>query len=989
MVVDRELITLDARSITLRWQESTPDPDTGETYPVLVISTPYLVDIDEEDYLSTLTDIHPGVVVFEHGIAFRPCATGRCLTSGPLVEAYRTVLTLEGRDAALPDLGLELIHQVRFVSSTVGANVPVGCPLTLLTGANPAGLTALLSIGVPPQAYDPITVTIGCFVIADVVAGLLNQKLADLAGTLDTIGDLFVNPPTFRTDLETVLVAGFDGVDETLRDGQMSVDETTAALTALGFGNPGTTAFGLFGLDDRELQPFNVISAQLLLTGSLAELDGQPADSAPDALGAVDGAFTDRTFDMFRRGTLEDVRPSSVRLDLTVLRGICESGDIPRNFVPICGVCTGAEPDPAFCEEGRIRDRVIDPMAALGSDPSSFTIPAGTIDPFTVPSVPGLARLIEVAPQFGQALRRLLLNSTGTDARFSEARFEAGAARFSYRIDPDLDGVDSSIDNCPLDFNPDQADTTEGLPEGVGDECDVCPEYPGGVGPAACSCDIDGDLCVNAPPFGPPLSCGLEVGRVYDRNPTLVGVADFDGDGAPDDCDADTDGDGVPDALDNCPRGDGRGGYVVGLDDNPDQTDSGGAAEFGDICDVLCSGPDESGCAPPVGGAGDRVPDGAFALPGYLPESGCFADGCGLGLLAICGGRSLADCAGLPFGFGLIDPIGQPLAQFGGQSGASIVRAGVGDLDGDGVSDLLLANPDAVGECTPNGCLPQVGDIALISGATGAHLERVSFGEPSSQFGAAVVTSGTLLSVGAPTATDPSGAVTGAVHVFDTASGSLVYVTSVYGRSAGDRFGEVLAPISTKRGRAQLLIGAPGAGEVTRWDPRRGSVARMNLGGIGELTTLLAVREDDRRHGHRGPVRVVVGVPEARAGSGAVVVFDGRGRRRATTYGRASERLGTAIVAGVGSPDRLFVGAPGYRHGRGAVVVMSLVGRRIEELVWYGRGLSSRLVQTGDVVGDEGDDLLVGFELDGVAATAVFGDLTRERPRHGPRWCWR
>ena len=117
--------------------------------------------------------------------------------------------------------------------------------------------------------------------------------------------------------------------------------------------------------------------------------------------------------------------------------------------------------------------------------------------------------------------------------------------------------------------------------------------------------------------------------------------------------------------------------------------------------------------------------------------------------------------------------------------------------------------------------------------------------------------------------------------------------------------------------------------------------------------------------------------------------FDGRGRRRTIAFGRPSERLGTAIVAGVGSPDRLFVGAPGYSNGRGAVVIMSLVGRRIEELVWYGRGLGTRLVATGDIVGDDADDLLVGFELEGTAATAVFGDLVRSRPRHGPRWCWR
>ena len=36
-------------------------------------------------------------------------------------------------------------------------------------------------------------------------------------------------------------------------------------------------------------------------------------------------------------------------------------------------------------------------------------------------------------------------------------------------VDPDNDGIDSSIDNCPMTANPDQADSDG---DGVGDVCD-------------------------------------------------------------------------------------------------------------------------------------------------------------------------------------------------------------------------------------------------------------------------------------------------------------------------------------------------------------------------------------------------------------------------------------------------------------------------------------------------------------------------------------
>ncbi|MBR3413118.1 MAG: thrombospondin type 3 repeat-containing protein [Bacteroidales bacterium] len=97
-------------------------------------------------------------------------------------------------------------------------------------------------------------------------------------------------------------------------------------------------------------------------------------------------------------------------------------------------------------------------------------------------------------------------------------------------MDPDRDGdgVADSVDNCPIHFNPSQADSDG---DGIGDMCDNCPLM---------------------------------------ANPDQE---DADGDGLGDLCDDDRDGDGVPDEVDNCPEA-----Y------NPDQSDI-DCDGIGDVCD--------------------------------------------------------------------------------------------------------------------------------------------------------------------------------------------------------------------------------------------------------------------------------------------------------------------------------------------------------------------------------------------------------------------
>ncbi|XP_025602698.2 cartilage oligomeric matrix protein [Athalia rosae] len=121
--------------------------------------------------------------------------------------------------------------------------------------------------------------------------------------------------------------------------------------------------------------------------------------------------------------------------------------------------------------------------------------------------------------------------------------------------DADNDGILNNADNCPLVYNPDQADNDRDGPDKRGDACDNCPDV---------------------------------------NNPFQE---DIDGDGQGDACDDDMDNDGIPNRQDNCPRtknrdqrdhdGDGIGDVCDNCPakSNPDQRDA-DHDRVGDICDT-------------------------------------------------------------------------------------------------------------------------------------------------------------------------------------------------------------------------------------------------------------------------------------------------------------------------------------------------------------------------------------------------------------------
>jgi hypothetical protein len=320
--------------------------------------------------------------------------------------------------------------------------------------------------------------------------------------------------------------------------------------------------------------------------------------------------------------------------------------------------------------------------------------------------------------------------------------------------DQDGDGLGNPLDNCPSVENPGQEDVDG---DGRGDPCDNC---PADANPAQQDLDGDGtgddcDSCTDADGdgFGDPGFVATTC--VLDNCPSITNPAqeDVDHDGIGDPCDncpaafnpvqEDADGDGPGDACDPCtdPDHDGLGtpgpSTICGTDNcplisNPSQADADGDGQ-GDFCDP-CTDIDRDGFGDPgyaantcgadncantpnpgqEDGDGDGQGDACqapasedlFATPayptGWVPSDLALGDFDGdgiddLAVVATCDTPSPSGCTN----GGLHVIMGRGDGTFRALPTAPIhtyPRAtATGDFNGDGLSDLIIAYPNAGG----------------------------------------------------------------------------------------------------------------------------------------------------------------------------------------------------------------------------------------------------------------------------------------------------